>query len=52
MGTVSHHQAMAREFLHRADQAMSTHDPTEAGVAQGRVNAFHIRLPNQLQLAC
>ena len=27
MGTLSHHQAKARDFLHRADRAISTHDP-------------------------
>ena len=27
MGTLSHHQTRARDFLHRADRAISTHDP-------------------------
>ena len=41
MGTLSHHQAKASEFLHRADRAITTHDPTEAAVALRRA-ASHI----------
>ena len=41
MGSLSHHQAMAQEFLHRADRAISTHDPAEAAAALRRA-ASHI----------
>ncbi len=41
MGTISHHQARADAFLHRADRAISTHDPTQVAVALRRA-ATHI----------
>ena len=41
METLSHHQAKASEFLHRADLAINSHDPTEAAVALRRA-ASHI----------
>ena len=41
MGTLSHHQTKANEFLHRADRAITTHDSTEAAVALRRA-ASHI----------
>ncbi len=36
MGTLSHHQTRARDFLHRADRAISTHDPAEAAASLRR----------------
>ena len=36
MGTISHHQAKATEFLQRADRAIATHDPPEAAAALRR----------------
>ncbi len=41
MGTISHHQTRADAFLHRADRAISTHDPTQVAVALRRA-ATHI----------
>lgn len=46
MGTLSHHEARARDFLHRADRAIPTHDPAihdpaEAAAALRRA-ASHI----------
>ena len=41
MGTISHHQARAHEFLHRADRAIATRDPAEAAAALRRA-ASHI----------
>ena len=36
MGTISHHQAMARKSLNRADRAMAAHNPAEAASALRR----------------
>ena len=36
MGTLSHHQAKAHEFLQRADCAITTRDPGSAAVALRR----------------
>lgn len=36
MGTISHHQAKAAEFLQRADLAIATHDPPEAAATLRR----------------
>ena len=36
MGTISHHQAKAREFLRRADRAIATRDPAATAAALRR----------------
>ncbi|MYC34474.1 MAG: hypothetical protein F4X64_15020 [Chloroflexi bacterium] len=36
MGTISHHQVKAAEFLQRADRAIATHDPPEAAATLRR----------------
>lgn len=41
MGSINHHHAKATEFLHRADGAISAHDPVEASAALRR-SASHI----------